>query len=399
MAGSYPAFYLSSFRPVAVLKGAVAEGSNGTIARKFLVTSQFFFSIVLVLATAVIYLQLKYLENRPHGYDQRNLLMVWAGDMKEHHQTIRKELLEQQLATAVTKSSSPITSIYSYQGDFGWSGKRDDQRNDIATISVGYHYSETTGTKIVAGRDFHEDYNDSSSVILNEAAVSYMGLKDPIGEIITTEDGKFTVIGVLEDAVMTNPNSDSEATAFFFSPRWANELLIRLPSDKNATDVLKGIAKVYAKYNPESPFGYRFADQEYAKKFASTEMIGKLSNLFASLAIFISCLGLFGLAAFTAERRKKEIGIRKVLGASVSGLVALLSKEFALLVIIAFCIAAPITLWQANEVLNTFAYRVEIPWWIAPLTGLLALLLAVLTVSAQSIKAASRNPVKSLRSE
>lgn len=399
MAGSYPAFYLSSFRPVAVLKGAIAESFKGTVARKFLVTSQFFFSIVLVLATAVIYLQLKYLEDRPHGYDQRNLLMVWAGDMKKHHQTIRKELLEQQLATAVTKSSSPITSIYSYQGDFRWSGKRDDQRNDIATISVGHNYSETTGTKIVAGRDFHEDYNDSSSIIVNEAAVRYMGLKDPIGEIITNDDEKYTVVGVLEDAVMTNPNGESEPTLFFFDPRWANELLIRLPSDRNTTDVLQGIAKIYAKYNPDSPFGYRFADQEYAKKFASTAMIGKLSNLFAFLAIFISCLGLFGLAAFTAERRKKEIGIRKVLGASVSGLVALLSKEFALLVVIAFFIAAPLTLWQANEVLNNFAYRVAVPWWIAPVTGLLALLLAVLTVSAQSIKAASRNPVKSLRSE
>jgi putative ABC transport system permease protein len=236
-------------------------------------------------------------------------------------------------------------------------------------------------------------------IILNEAAVKYMGLKDPVGEIITSDDQKYTVVGVLENAVMTNPYGEPEATAFFFDPRWANEMLIRLPSDKNTVEVLHGVARIYAKYNPDTPFGYRFADQEYAKKFTTTEMIGKLSNLFASLAIFISCLGLFGLAAFTAERRTKEIGIRKVLGASVSGLVALLSKDFALLVLIAFCIAAPLTLWQANEVLSEFAYRVSIPWWIAPVTGLSALMLAVLTVATQSIKAAGRNPVKSLRTE
>jgi putative ABC transport system permease protein len=399
MAGSYPAFYLSSFRPVAVLKGVISEGTKSALARKFLVTSQFFFSIVLVLATIITYLQLKHLKDRPTGYDQRNLLMVWAGDITKHHPAMKRDLLEQNLATAVATSSSPITNIYSYQGDFTWSGKRESQRNNIATISVGYRYSEATGTKILEGRDFHEDYNDSSSVVLNEAAVSYMGLKDPVGAIITSDGEKYTVIGVLENAVMTNPYGESEPTAFFFDPRWANEMLIRLPSDKNTSEVLQGIAKIYAKYNPDSPFGYRFADQEYAKKFASTEMIGKLSNLFASLAIFISCLGLFGLAAFTAERRTKEIGIRKVLGASASGLVALLSKEFTLLVLIAFCIAAPLTLWQANEVLNTFAYRVTISWWIAPVTGLSALLLAVLTVSTQSFRAASRNPVKSLRSE
>ena len=399
MAGSYPAFYLSAFLPAIVLRGKVTEGTKGTIARKVLATSQFFFCIVLVLATIVTYLQLQHLKNRPTGYDLRNLVMVWAGDMIRHHQSMRRDLLDLNLSTAVTTSSSPITDIYSYQNDFSWPGKKEEQRNNIAMIVVGDHYSETTSTKIIEGRDFQQGFNDSSSVILNKAAVDYMALENPIGATIEADDETFTVVGVLENVVMTNPNGKAEPTAFFYNPRWANEMLIRLPADKSTAETLRGIEKVFEKYNPDSPFGYRFAEREYSKKFSSTEMIEKLANLFASLAIFISCLGLFGLAAFTAERRTKEIGIRKVLGATVSGLVALLSKEFAWLIVIAFCLATPLTLWAANEVLEQFAYRVDLPWWLAPATGLSALSLAILTVSTQSIRAARRNPVNSLKNE
>jgi putative ABC transport system permease protein len=400
VAGSYPAFYLSSFQPAAVLKGRMQMGKKGATPRKVMVTLQFFFSIVMIISTLVIYYQLKHLKNRPTGYEQESLMYVGVnGDIEKNYQTIKQQLLNQGLASAVSTSSSPITAIYAYMGGVEWSGKQEDQRASIATVATGYDYAKTMGIKIIEGRDFSEEFTDSTSMILNQTAVNYMGLKNPIGEKIKWDEKTYRVIGVFEDVIMQSPQSPVDPGMFIYDPTWLSDVSIRLSPDTNPHETLAKIESVFKEYNPSYPFTYKFADDEFNRKFTSIQLIGGLANLFSVLAIIISCLGLFGLAAFTAEQRTKEIGIRKVLGATVSNLVVLISKDFTVLLILAFVLAAPLAWWAMDNWLEKYSYRIQIEWWMLVGAGALTLLVALLVVSFQAIKAAIRNPVKSLRTE
>ena len=400
VAGSYPAFYLSSFQPAAVLKGKMQAGKAGALPRKILVTSQFVFSIVLIVSTLVVYLQLNHLKNKPIGYNQNNLVMVrTTGDIPQNITVIKQELLSHGFAESVTTSSSPITSIYAFMGGVSWQGKRDDQRAAIATVATGYDYAETMGINILEGRDFSESFNDSTSVILNQAFVEYAGMKNPLEETIRWDDRDYKVIGVFRDVVMSTPNAPTPPTMFIFDPTWMSEVSLRLPQEKGAHHAMAEIEKIFTKHNPAYPFVYRFADDEFSQKFTDIQRIGRLANLFASLAILISCLGLFGLSAFTAEQRTKEFGIRKVLGASASHVVGLISKDFSMLVLVAFVIAAPLGWWAMSEWLQKYHYRISLEWWMVGAAGLISLTLALLTVSFQAIKAALGNPVKALRNE
>jgi hypothetical protein len=352
-----------------------------------------------MICTGVIYSQINYIKSQDIGYDKEHLLTVpTSGEIGENYDLIKRDLLEKSLASSVTVSSSPITNLNSWSKP-DWPGKSDSQDGYFATLSVGYDYTQTLGAEALLGRDFDRNFSDSSSILLNQAAVDYMGLEDPVGTSVDLYGREHTVVGVLDDITMGSPYEPSFRTAFVFRPDWTSDMLIRLPEGINVSQTMAGIEKVFQNHNPAFPFSYSFVDDEFDRKFANEELIGKLANTFALLAIIISCLGLFGLSAFAAERRTKEIGIRKVLGASVTHIVSLLSREFLKLVLIALTFSTPLAWYVMKQWLQNFTYRVEVAWWMYVLVGLLALLVAQLTVSFQSIRAALANPVDALRSE
>ena len=399
VSGSYPAFYLSSFNAASVLKGKIQVGNRHASPRKILVTLQFVFSIFLIAGTIVFNQQIQLGKDRELGYDQENLLSIDnTGDIGKNYQVIKNELLTNGLATAVTKANSPITQVYAYMGDIGWEGRRPEQRAAFATIATEYDYVQTLGLKIKDGRDFSREFNDSTSIILNQAAVDYMGLKNPVGSTLTWDGRTYNIIGVVENVLMTSVYRPVDPTMFIFSPDWFSSMSVRLPKGDVAATLQK-IESVFRKHNPAYPFLYNFADQEFARKFARIELVTQVANLFAFLAIVISCLGLFGLAAFTAEQRTKEIGIRKVMGATVASVIVLLTRDFTKLVLIAFLIAAPLAWWALDSWLAQYPFRVQVQWWALAAAGAVALLLALVTVSTHAFRAAVSNPANSLRNE
>jgi ABC-type antimicrobial peptide transport system permease subunit len=407
VAGSYPAFYLSSFNSVRVLKGSMHVGRFASLPRKVLVVVQFTVSVTLIIETIIVYQQIQFAKDRPIGYDRNGLLMVQmtSPDFQGKYEALRTELKNTGMVTEVAESSSPLTDIWNSNGGFNWKGKDPDYIPEFGTFTVTPEYGKTVGWQFVEGRDFlKEMVSDSSAFIINEAAAKVFGFEQPVGEVVQWQNWwtngvkDFVVIGVIKDVVMKSPYAPPIPSVFFLGgPR--NWLAIRVDPRVSTNDALSRIEAVFKNVIPSVPFDYAFADQEYALKFAAEERVGKLASVFAILAILISCMGLFGLASFIAEQRTKEIGIRKVVGASVFNLWKLLSKDFIILVAISCLIAIPIAHYFLTEWLIKFEYRTELTWWIFAVTSIAALVITLLTVSYQAVKAARMNPVKSLRSE
>ena len=405
IAGSYPALYLSSFNPVKVLKGGFHAGRFASIPRKVLVVIQFAVSIILIVGTLVVFQQIQYAKNRPVGYSRNGLIIVplQTEEIGRQYDVVRNELIKTGVISAISESESSITGIYNTNSGFKWNGKDPQLQEEFTSMSVSPEYGKTIGWQIIDGRDFiASNLNDSSALLINEAAVKYMGLKNPVGETVDwSGNGKYHIIGVIKNMVTSSPYDQAKQSFFYLLPRWGhmNNVNIRVNPAVSMSDALAKISIVFKKFDPSSPFVYQFVDEEYAKKFSDEERIGKLASSFATLAIFISCLGLLGMASFTAEKRIKEIGIRKVLGASVFNLWRLLSKEFVGLVIISFLISVPLSWYLMNHWLLNYEYRSGITGWIFVWTALGTIFITLLTVSYQSIRAAITNPVNSLRSE
>ncbi|MEP0368361.1 MAG: ABC transporter permease [Cyclobacteriaceae bacterium] len=401
LSGSYPALYLSSFDPVKTLKGSVFTGKNSGTPRKVLVTLQFAFSIILMISTVVIYKQIELVKNREIGYAQENLIIVETTDAIEDNYEVLKNDLEQSGAVeSVCISNSPINNIQS-NNFLGWPGKPESLKVLFATISTQYDYAKTLGIKMLHGRDFSREFaTDTAAIVINKTALDMMDLgDDPIGTQLDLWGAKRKLIGVTEDVLMGSPYDAIRPAFFVLNPDWVSYVTVRLKKTNDLQASLNTVESIFNTHNPAYPFDYKFVDEEFAKKFTTISLTQKLATIFSLLAIFITGLGLFGLASYTAEQRIKEIGIRKVLGASVVSLVSLISREFTKLVIISFALAAPAAWYLLDTYLDRYPIRTDVPWWVFPIAGLVALAFALGIVSNQARKAALTNPAKSLRSE
>jgi putative ABC transport system permease protein len=403
IAGSYPAFYLSSFNPLGVLKGIKIRTGSAGLVRKGLVIVQFSISVILIISTIIIYQQINHVRDRDLGYNKQDLVYLnLTGKMREHFNVIKNDLVQTGLVQNASLSNNMVLQLGSNTGDFEWEGKDPSKSVLITVEGVSPEYVSTMGMHLKEGRDFYADAKaDSNNVIINETLAGIIRKKNIVGSVISRDGGasKYTVVGVIRDFVYNNMYAPGAPLILFSDTSNTSFLTVRFKAASNTGAALSKLTSVLKSDNPGYPVEYKFVDDQFEQYFKTETLIGRLAAVFATLAVIISCLGLFGLSAYTAERRTKEIGIRKVLGASVSGITALLSKDFLKLVAISFLIAFPLAWYFMNNWLEDFEYRININWLVFAGAGFIALLIALLTISFQSIKAATANPVKNLRTE
>jgi len=402
LAGSYPAFYLSSFLPIKVLKGIFKIKQSGMSSRKILVVVQFTIACALIVSTLVIHRQIKYAQSRESGYNKDQLIYIpLEGDIEKNYELIKNDLLNSGTATSVTKSSAPMTERRSDSWGVQWQGKDPNAKILFDLFFTDADWTKTVGTTIIEGRDIDvKTYpTDSTAMLLNESAAKIMNFKNPIGEIITTQGRDWHVVGVIKDFILRSPYEPIAPMLVGGPAGWLHFIHVKLNSHNRMADNLARAEQTFRQFNSAYPFEYRFIDEEYARKFRAEQTMGSLITWFAGLTIFISCLGLFALVAYMAETRRKEIGIRKVLGASVTNVIYLLSKEFLILVFISIIVASPIAWWAMKQWLTNFTYRTNIPWWLFVIVGGISLGIALLTVGFQALRSATENPVKAIKSE
>ena len=399
ISGSYPAFYLSSFEPIMVLKGVFHAGRWSSLPRRVMVLIQFTVSITLIIGTIIVFRQIQHAKNRPVGYTREGLITLpLTTGLFGHYDALRNDLLQTGAVENMAESSQPTTYFNNNNG-IEWKGKDPGLIVFFRDVNVTHDFGKTISWRIKEGRDFSRDFPaDSGSVVLNETGLKITGLANPIGEMIKYNGKSYSIIGIIKDMVTQSPY-EPVPPSIFFCEGWMGVITIRVKATVPIREALAKIQPVFKNHDPNSPFDFKFIDEVYARKFSNEERIGRLASLFAVLAIFISCLGLFGLASFVAEQRRKEIGIRKVLGATVLNVWNLLSIDLVMLVIISFLIAVPLSYYFMHNWLQHYAYRTQLSWWIFVAAGVGALIITLFTVSFQAIKAAMANPVNSLRSE